>query len=415
MIRITNGQLARFAPHATPEAVAALTSDEASALLSKHGINSTALRLCHAWAQWAWETNGFTEWSENLHYSAAGLLKTFPHYFTHAQALYYAKAGPEAIANLVYDDRNKARRNKLGNTSDGDGWKFRGRGFMHSTGEDGYRRASEVTGIDLVADPDRLAEPAVSLIVACEFWTERGINKHADRNKIEAITRIVNGGYNGLDGRKELFAKAWKVFGAGNVADVPVLTKPGAIHEGATGDAVSLIQQRLTDLRYPVAVDGIYGPAMRKAILAFKSDNALSFTDATADDIDDTVRDKLFSAATHPADISTVRLEQPVAATKADPVTKKADLIGNIGKTLVAVGGTAGAVISQSSGQIAAIPSTIDTVKAWWEPIATHTAWLRASPWALAIVIGVIVWRIAVAIKHERAAAAANGQHVEGS
>ena len=97
--------------------------------------------------------------AENLRYSAKGLRRTFKKYFTEAQAVEYA-GNPVAIANRVY-------ANRLGNGSEasGDGWLYRGRGHIQITGKANYRKMSEVAGVDLVTDPDRALDAAISIKV----------------------------------------------------------------------------------------------------------------------------------------------------------------------------------------------------------------------------------------------------------
>lgn len=96
---------------------------------------------------------------ENLNYSAAGLLKTWPAKFTPEKAAAYAKK-PEKIANYVY-----ANRIGNGNEASGDGWKFRGRGYPQVTGRSNYQWAKEFTGVDLIANPDRMKEVPIAVKV----------------------------------------------------------------------------------------------------------------------------------------------------------------------------------------------------------------------------------------------------------
>lgn len=224
MIELTRDQIKSIAPRAHERAVEALVNG--ADVLASAGVNSSKLRLAHALAQWSFETNGFVEWSENLHYSAQRLLQVFPRYFTAETAAKAAHEGPEAIANIVYDDLNPARRNKLGNVHNGDGWRFRGRGVMHTTGREGYARATAVTGVDLIADPDKLSDPALSLVVACRYWADRGCNAKADADDIEGVTRIINGGLNGLSGRKEYLAKAKRALSGAVEAPAAIPTPP---------------------------------------------------------------------------------------------------------------------------------------------------------------------------------------------
>lgn len=95
------------------------------------------------------ETGGsFVPIVENLNYSAAGLLQTFPKYFTPAQAQTYARQ-PQRIANRAY-----ANRMGNGDEASGSGWKFRGRGFSQCTGHDNYAKFSKLLNVDLVGNPD---------------------------------------------------------------------------------------------------------------------------------------------------------------------------------------------------------------------------------------------------------------------
>src|ERR1017187_278240 len=92
-----------------------------NATFAKYEINST-LRICHFLAQVMHESGNFKSVVENLNYSAAGLMATFPSHFNQETAASVAR-NPEAIANIVY-------ANRMGNTQVGDGWKFIGRGYI---------------------------------------------------------------------------------------------------------------------------------------------------------------------------------------------------------------------------------------------------------------------------------------------
>jgi len=170
-------------------------------LFDKNGIN-TPLRIAHFLAQVEHES-GLKPISENLNYSAEGLLKTFPKYFRTEVALEYQRQ-PQKIANRVY-------ANRMGNGSEqsGEGWKYRGRGFIQITGKENYFKLSNDTDIDFLHNPDLLLTEANSVISALWFWNQKGLNAFADKDDIVTITKRINGGTNGIEHRKQLLAK-WK-------------------------------------------------------------------------------------------------------------------------------------------------------------------------------------------------------------
>jgi putative chitinase len=168
-------------------------------LLNQFGINNK-LRTAHFFAQIEHES-GLKPISENLNYSAEGLLKTFPKYFTKETALACARK-PEAIANIVY-----ANRMGNGNAISGEGWKYRGRGFLQITGKENYFNLANDTDIDCLKNPDLLLEEANAMISALWFWNKKGLNIYADEDNISTITKRINGGFIGIEHRKELLIK----------------------------------------------------------------------------------------------------------------------------------------------------------------------------------------------------------------
>lgn len=173
-------------------------------LLGRHQVN-TPLRLAHFFAQIEHES-GLKPVSENLNYSADRLMVVFGKYFTPELAKFYHRK-PEMIANRVYADRMGN-----GNERSGDGWKYRGRGFIQITGKYNYQKLSEDTEIDYVNEPDLLLNEADSMVSALWYWSKRNLNDYADQNNIYKITRAINGGLNGIKKRSELFKKYQKIF-----------------------------------------------------------------------------------------------------------------------------------------------------------------------------------------------------------
>lgn len=99
-------------------------------------------------------------------------------------------------------------RADLGNTQPGDGFKFKGRGLIQVTGRANYTAAGKALGVDLLADPTRLAEPTLACRSAAWFWRAHGCNELADAGDFLRITRKINGGTNGLKQRLALFDAA---------------------------------------------------------------------------------------------------------------------------------------------------------------------------------------------------------------
>ena len=174
--------------------------DKYKSLLNSYYVN-TPLRVAHFFAQIEHES-GLKPISENLNYSADGLAKTFKKYFTNTTMANFYARNPEKIANRVYADRMGN-----GNEASGDGWRFRGRGFLQITGKNNYLVLAKDTGIDCYNDPDLLLEEANAMISALWFWQKNKLNELADKNDIIGITKRINGGLNGIEHRKQLLKK----------------------------------------------------------------------------------------------------------------------------------------------------------------------------------------------------------------
>jgi len=181
-----------------PDAVIAMIPDTAA----KFQIN-TPLRLAHFLAQCGHESGGFRATQENLNYSAKGLNGIFKKYFpTEASAAAYAR-NPQKIANKVYGGR-------MGNglEASGDGYKFRGRGYIQLTGKDNYTAFGKAIGEDICANPDKVAS-TYALLSAAWFFSKNGLHKMADGGAtdqvVTSITKIVNGGTIGLADRIKHF------------------------------------------------------------------------------------------------------------------------------------------------------------------------------------------------------------------
>jgi putative chitinase len=153
-------------------------------------------------AQLAHESGSFRHVTENLNYSAEGLRRVFKKYFpTDDLALMYARQ-PEKIANRVY-------ANRMGNDEEfsGDGWKYRGRGLVQLTGKNNYADFSLQAKNNALHEPDLVAEPELAAMSAGWFWDTNDLNKWSDTGDVRAVTRKINGGFNGLVDREAKYNK----------------------------------------------------------------------------------------------------------------------------------------------------------------------------------------------------------------
>ena len=181
-----------------PDAVIAQIPDTAA----KFQIN-TPLRLAHFLAQCGHESGGFRATQENLNYSAKGLNGIFKKYFpTEAAAAAYAR-NPQKIASKVYGGR-------MGNgpESTGEGYKFRGRGYIQLTGKENYTAFGKAINEDICSNPDKVAAN-YALLSAAWFFNKNGLHKMADEGAsdqvVTKITKRVNGGTIGLPDRIKHF------------------------------------------------------------------------------------------------------------------------------------------------------------------------------------------------------------------
>ena len=162
------------------------------------------------------ESAGFTRLTENLDYSVQALLTMFGrHRITEKQAHLYGRkpgqrANQEGIANCIYGGKWGA--DNLGNVKPGDGWRFIGRGLKQLTGRDNYKRCGIALAEDFITYPDRLLMPVNAALSAGWFWSTHGLNSAADRGDVEAMTKLVNGGPNGLEKRIALYHQGMAVF-----------------------------------------------------------------------------------------------------------------------------------------------------------------------------------------------------------
>lgn len=157
----------------------------------KYGINKAM--VAHFFGNLDHESGGFSIVEESGMYSANRLVQIFGKYFNAKTAKQYAYK-PEAIFNKTYSGR-------MGNNMPGDGWKYRGRGYMQTTGKYSYDRLGKFLGVDLIKNPDLVAttyplESAIFYFNDNKLW---GLVNDISEESIKLIRKRVNGGLNGID------------------------------------------------------------------------------------------------------------------------------------------------------------------------------------------------------------------------
>ncbi len=258
----------RLCRRARPNYVQAF--EQGDEVMADYGL-TTPLRLAHFLAQVFHETDGLTIERESGAYSASRLTEIFgvgrhSAAVTAAEARLLAKDGP-AIFERVYGLGNPRKARELGNTKAGDGWLYRGNGILQTTGRGNHRRMGATCGKGALFEdqPELVTDPRYALLPALAEWRESACNALADRNDIAAITRRINGGYNGFADRKAWFARIY-----------PLLEDGGtAWEDAAADDDIRQLQEQLNGLGYALEVDGRNGPATARAVRDFQARNGL--------------------------------------------------------------------------------------------------------------------------------------------
>lgn len=186
----------------------------APAVFAKHGV-TTPLLVAHVMAQISHECGAGRDVVENLNYTAARMMQVWPTRFPNLASAQPYAGDPRALACKVYNGR-------MGNRAGShDGWAYRGRGAVQTTGRDGYARLARVTGLDLLAQPDLVNAPAHFLACGVADFVACGCLPFAKADDLLNVTRRLNGGTIGLAQRREWLAR-WKAA----IGDAPVIVSP---------------------------------------------------------------------------------------------------------------------------------------------------------------------------------------------
>jgi putative chitinase len=185
----------------------AQTELDGRSLLEDYEIN-TPKRIAAFLAQTHHESGGYVWLTENLNYSAEGLLRVFPKYFPSMDiAKAYARQ-PDKIANRTY-----ANRMGNGDEASGDGSKYKGRGLIQLTFKNNYfwfAASLEITPEEASEYTQSFEGAAQS---ACWYWSENRLNRFADSNDLRGLTKAINGGFKGMEDREVQYARALRLLG----------------------------------------------------------------------------------------------------------------------------------------------------------------------------------------------------------
>jgi putative chitinase len=235
-------------------------AERAPALLDRFRINGPT-RLEFFLAQIGHESGGLTITTENMNYRAKRIREVWPKRFPTEQSARPYEGNPEHLANAVY-----AGRMGNGPPESGDGWRYRGRGYIQITGRDGYQSVGDIAELDLVSQPDLAADPENALLVACSFWQWKRLNDLSDSGDFEKVTRRINGGTTGMTDRRAWLNKVRRT-----------LASPPMVNEQPPAEKIIAIQRALQSRGYKEvgAADGIIGPNTIAAVTRFRSDQRL--------------------------------------------------------------------------------------------------------------------------------------------
>lgn len=242
----------------------------------KYQINTTN-RIAGFMAQCGLESGDFRTLEENLNYSADALNRVFGRYFgppPKRNAAEYAR-NPQKIANYVYMDEFRSPNSRLGNTQDGDGWRFRGGGIKQLTGRSNFTNFGKSINMTAEQAADYVRTKEGAFESACWFWQTNNLASFADRDDIDGMSRRVNGGDNGLEDRRKRYVNAKSILGSklnvqSQITDSVTQQAPSnlTLQRGSKGDLVRQVQTALN-----IGADGNFGPATESAVKSWQRIN----------------------------------------------------------------------------------------------------------------------------------------------
>ena len=368
------------------------------AVLEAAGIN-TALRLAHFLGQGIIETGYLRATTESLNYSAERLCAVFPSRFPNVEAAQPFAHDEEKLGNNIYSDRMGN-----GDAASGDGFKYRGRGFIQLTGRNNYTKYAGITGLPLVEDPDLISRDLeASIRVAASFFSENNLLPFADSHNAIAVSRGVNrGNPNSLSPAiDEAHRIAWteKALSLFSMEETELVSprNGGLLKVGDRGELVAEFQRILATLGFAVGgVDGDFGPNTRNAVKLFQEQAGLIMTgeieQITANAMDAALADANSTAVRPNADEETLK-------STGDKLPGNTDAISGTGIVAGAgavIAGVAGAMAAGGDDSAGAAPSNTSTEQP--EPPTPPASTGGGIDWGLIAIGGAVIAIIAVVV-----------------
>lgn len=268
MIALAQSDLRRLFPKGS-QALLGDIAARAQLTLGPAGVLDSPGRLAHFLAQASVETGGLSRLVESLRYSAGRIVEVF------GPGVHSARVGPAearklagdeyALGERVYGLGNPKKAADLGNVAPGDGYAFRGRGYLQITGRYNYARFGEIIGKPLEDHPHLAGNFETALEIAAAYWSARGVNAACDAADIERVTKLVNGGRQGLRHREREFARLEPL--VRSVADGQIYAAQSEIaaiiaaatgRPGDYGAVIASLQKKLNDLHDRVGATGAW-------------------------------------------------------------------------------------------------------------------------------------------------------------
>lgn len=292
-------------------------------------------------------------------------------------------------------------RADLGNTQPGDGVRYKGRGLIQITGRDNYRAMGEALGQDFEGNPTLASQFPWAALTAAVYWRNRNINAAADKDDLKRVTRLINGGLNGLADRAQYLKIAKTVLQA--------ITSPSPSYQ------IKQAQTRLSELSYPLgSADGIMGPLTRSAIRDFQDAMELPITG----ELDDN---------TYKALMSDQALARPVSSERAALTVKDLKQSGskivNSTEAIKSNVATAGSALAAASGVASQVTTVKDQVQSVKDAVQTGhqgLSWIL-SDWKLIVIFLLLlivifcvykIWKHATEVEEIRVESARLGENV---